>query len=523
MKERKHELKQNLKKNVFTRYSIILVIIIGISCLIRFYYFPFNVPLNSDALYYFWYSSDIIQIGKLPSEWSPVNNGWPIFVSLFFSIFGDKDILTLMSIQRFLSVIISVLILIPVYFLCKKFVERKFALIGTTLIAVDPRLMINSFLGTTDPLYLLLIVSSLTLFLYSNKKFVYFSFVIVGLATLVRGEGIMFFVVLSIMFFIKYRNEKYKVFLKYCLVLLIFTIILLPLTMYRIDSMGSDGMLMRSIEGATLLMGIEDEQNISNNKLISGLEVLIKYLIWIMIPNFILFIPLGIFLIFKEMNFNKLIIIISTGMMIIPAVYAYTVPALDTRYLYVLFPMFSVLSVLSIEKMVSKFNKNNVLIIIIIIILSIIISSSIFYEQQKIDHNHEKGSFEVMKKIFPLIKGTNILYPETSYFSTVQTINQWPNLYSKMKFDMTIISTDNYTLMEKFVFDSKELGLTHIIVDNNMNREKFLNELFFDETKYSYLKKVYDSKNDGYVYHVKVFEIDYESLNKEMQVLTIYE
>ncbi|RZD38977.1 MAG: hypothetical protein CXT78_14480 [Thaumarchaeota archaeon] len=148
---------KNLLK--FSKYTWILLGIILLASIIRFYYFPFKIPLSSDALYYFWYSSDIFQIEKLPNDWSPLNNGWPIFVSLFFNVFDSKDAFTLMQIQKLLSVVSSILIIIPVYFLCKKFVARKFAIIGASLVAFDPRLMINSFLGVTDPLYLLLITS----------------------------------------------------------------------------------------------------------------------------------------------------------------------------------------------------------------------------------------------------------------------------------------------------------------------------------------------------------------------------
>ena len=75
----------------FSKYTIALLTVIGISFIIRFYFFPTQVPLNLDALYYFWYSSDIHQIGGLPNDWSPLNNGWPIFVSLFFSVFDIED------------------------------------------------------------------------------------------------------------------------------------------------------------------------------------------------------------------------------------------------------------------------------------------------------------------------------------------------------------------------------------------------------------------------------------------------
>jgi hypothetical protein len=39
------------------------------------------MPLNSDALYYFWYSSDIYHSGQLPKDGTPINNGF-----FFFSV-----------------------------------------------------------------------------------------------------------------------------------------------------------------------------------------------------------------------------------------------------------------------------------------------------------------------------------------------------------------------------------------------------------------------------------------------------
>ena len=515
MTQKEPHFNWNSKKKIFSKYSIILGIIIGISSLIRFYYFPFDVPLNSDAIYYFWYSSDIYEIGALPNNWTPSNNGWPIFVSIFFTAFDSKDIFELMQMQRILSVIISISIAVPVYFLCKKFVEKKFAVIGASLVAFDPRLMINSFFGITDPLYLLLIITSLTLFLHSNQKLVYISFIFIALSTLVRSEGLVFFVGMLIIFFIRYRKEKLKIILKYILIIGIFNLIILPSIIYQLDTNGEDGIILRT---SNSVIEILDKKE---NNLVFAFEVLIKYLIWITIPNFIIFIPLGIYLIFKKKTIENISIIILSGIMLIPALYAYFVPALDTRYLYVFLPMFSILAALSIQKIIINRHKANL--IIIIIILAIIISSILFYDYKKIDYEHEKESFEVMQKISPLINGTNTLYPETSYFNTIQTIKQWPNLYSNMKFDISVISTNNHNSMEEFIINSQDQGLTHIIIDDNVNRDKFLNELFFDEKKYSYLKKVFDSKDEGFNYHIKVFELDYNSLNKGIPVLIINE
>jgi len=106
----------------FTQYSLFLMLIIFISLVTRFYFFPFDIPITSDALNYFWFSSDIYQIGKLPNDWSLGNNGWPIILSTVFFISDSKDIFSLMEIQKIFSVLISILTIIPVYFLCKKFV-----------------------------------------------------------------------------------------------------------------------------------------------------------------------------------------------------------------------------------------------------------------------------------------------------------------------------------------------------------------------------------------------------------------
>jgi hypothetical protein len=511
MQKIKSYLNPNSKYFLFSKYTAIILVIIGISFTIRIYFFPFDVPLTADSLYYFWYSSDIYQMERLPSNWSPTNNSWSILVSLFFNIFDSKDVFTLMQIQKLLSVVISVLITIPVYFLCKKFVARKFAIIGASLIAFDPRLMINSFLGVTDPLYLLLVSTGLTLFLSSNKKLVFCSFVLISLSTITRGEGIIFLIFLSILFFVRYRKEKYKIIFNYIIILIIILLIVMPMTIYRIDVNGNDPIFVRSISSLNeITTEISINENI-NFKIFEGLKNLIQFLIWIMIPNFIIFLPLGIFLIFQKKNFEKNTIIISSFILIIPGFYAYTFPAnpaLDTRYLYTLFPIFSVLAVLSINRIIGKLNKSNI--IIFIIILLIIMSSLLFYDYKKIDYDHEKESFEIMKEVSLKVKGVNNLPTESRYLSTIQTINQWPTPYLEIKFDIQSISYQNEDNLQDWISKSKDKGLTHIIIDGNEQRPDFLKEIFFQETKYTYLEKIYDSRNQGFNYQLKVFEINYE-------------
>ena len=105
---------------------------------------------------YFLYASEINYVGTLPTSWSPANNGWPSFVALFFSLFSLEDVFSYMQLQRFISIILSVLTIIPIYYLCKKFFTKEYALLGVTFFAFEPRLIQNSLLGITEPLFILL-------------------------------------------------------------------------------------------------------------------------------------------------------------------------------------------------------------------------------------------------------------------------------------------------------------------------------------------------------------------------------
>ena len=57
---------------------------------------------------------------------------------------------------------------------------------------------------------------------------------------------------------------------------------------------------------------------------------------------------------------------------------------------------------------------------------------------------------------------------------------------------------------------SREQELTHLVVDGTDKRSSYFNDLFYNEEKYTYLTKEFDSAEHGYKqYKVKVFKIDY--------------
>jgi len=107
----------NNDKKCTIKNPIILLTIVGIVSLgIRIYYFTPEIPVTLDAFGYFFYAFDAKVIGHLPENYSIANNGWPSFLWAIFSGFEFDNLLSYMQIQRFVSILFSVLTIIPVYF-----------------------------------------------------------------------------------------------------------------------------------------------------------------------------------------------------------------------------------------------------------------------------------------------------------------------------------------------------------------------------------------------------------------------
>ena len=147
-------------------------------------------------------------LDEFPPGYTFPNNGWPSFLYIFFSLFNSDDFLDYMNLQRSLSIIISVSTIIPVYLLCTRFFKKQYAILGSILFAFEPRLILNSTLGISEPLFIMLGTISLYFFLSKKWMYIYLSFVIAALYTLVRYEGLLLIVPLSIIFLIRFRKDK---------------------------------------------------------------------------------------------------------------------------------------------------------------------------------------------------------------------------------------------------------------------------------------------------------------------------
>ena len=486
------------------KVEISFLIIFLFSLVIRFYFFPYNLPLVVDGADNFTYATAINFYGHLPTEWTPINNGWPIFLSFWFSIINLEDTFQYMQLQRIISVVLSSLITIPVYFLCRKFFDEKIALIGVALFAFEPRIILNSFLGITEPLFILLGASSLVLFLKYEKREMFIAFILVSCCTIVRSEGLFLFFTLTILFFIKYKISK-EILKTYLPCVIIFMLILIPIMNYRIDVAGYDGIFQRAVIGTDQIISMTNQNG--NSEIIDGLTLFIKYLGWIMIPNFLIFVPFGIIQYFRKRPKGTNFIIIYLVISSIPILYAYFVQAQDTRYLYILYPIFCLVSLFTVKSFISKLPKKNIMISIIVV--SVCISSIGFYEFEKIDYKKEVELYEIAKIVGDKTSGLNFHPSETRYIRATEIPDNWPFLFQDSDYEIKLVLTGNHENLEDFILDSKN-DLSHLIIDENPKLPVFLQQVFNNEEKYEYLIKEFDSKEEGFSHHMKLFKIDYK-------------
>jgi len=529
------------------RARIFFLIALGISGLvIRLYFFPFDVPLFGDSQGYFWYAIDMSILNQLPSGHSVINNGWPSFLSIIFQLMDSNNFIDYHNMQRFVGVVFSVATIFPVYLLCSRYFKKSYSLLGAALFIFEPRLIQNSFFGTPESMYIFLMALLLFLFLSNNFKKIYLAFGIVALVALVRYEGLLMIIPISTVFFIRFRKQK-KDLIKYGVCISIFILVLMPMVYLRNDTMGQDGFVSHISAGPVYYQESIQENSLTlADFLYLGSINLIKYLGWAQIPYFIIFMPLGIIFIFKKMDYKKSTIIFTIVVMLIPAFYAYSREFQEMKYLYVLYPIFCVLACFTFKKFFEMSEKKNL--IFYLIVIGIVLSSAIFAEWKSMDNEHYKETYQILVQISDRSMVINSDFGthggEFTYFhwTRLHDLEQFPDLKknipnNQIKYALQpageaklLRSGENVSEsasgwkdkssidnLEEYLKLLKEQKVTHLLLDE-VNHSRFINnelrsqlsDVFANEQKYAFLIKEYDSKDQGFQYHLKLFRINYE-------------
>ena len=514
------------KKNILSHFNniwIILGVICTLGFLLRIIWIPHEVPLILDSAGYFWYAIETSITGSFPSiecGWKCTfpNTGWASFLSMFFIIFSSDNYIDYMNLQRYLGLIISVATTIPLYFLCKIFFEKKYAMIASVLFAFNPRIIENSILGITEPMYILSITLMLYTFFQYGKNYPFIAFGIIGIISTVRYEGLLLFVPISLLYFYKFKFSKKNI-IKYFIAITILFLIIIPWGMMKTDLIGHDGLISNISAGPKYYNNVVSESQDPNEKislfLKTGFNTMLRFFVLATLPLLTFLVPLGMYImISKKESSNFLILFCITLTLLIPAFYAYSRNIQEVRYLLPIFPIFCLFSAYFIRKITEKIKYKKLFLILISIF---IISSTVgFIEYKNIDDVNQTEAYEVAKEITKLTKVITY-YSQAGYLDNTRIleVNEFPILRKELPYRLVSIYPDNYETFEEYISDNRKKGLEYVIVDKGDWRSKFLDEVFENEEKYPYLIKIFDSKDKGYKnYHAKIFKINFEEFDK---------
>ncbi len=516
---------QSIAKKIIDKNSIkILIILIALTVIIRLHFTTFNIPISLDGIDYFAYSIAMSREGPFPNGYLTSNIGWSSFVSIFFSMMGDQEMLTLMNVQRILSITISTSIALPIYFLTKIFFKKETSILAATLILFDPRLIENSILGLTDSMFILLVTLGIFFIFYNKSKLIYLSFIFIALSAFVRYEGLLLILPLVISYLIKNKEINYSK-VKFLVGLLLFLIIIIPINYINFENdentifghvispltyMSEN--IMKTNETQVGTTGfLQNNENKTNNFIENAITGLIKFIGWSLIPIFLIFIILSIIFIPKKITKNRIIFGVFFVVLIVPSIYAFGRNFQEIRYVLPLLPIFALLCCYGFNYLINHKRKNNLKKMIAIITI-IIISSFIFIDYQKQDNLLESEMYNASLLLSSEANGVNG-FVKDKYIKVADLQNNWPELLlknekGKMELSTKKFSTNGFTSPTEFIKFNEKKGLTHLLIKEENNNEIF-NEIFFNETNYKYLEKIYDS--DSKIKY-KIFKINFEKL-----------
>lgn len=500
--------KQKIEKVPIIPFVVICIGVIGL--IIRIYYTPQEIPLTLDAFRYFLFANDTAIIGNLPINYNFPNIGWSLFLSILFQIFRFEYYLDSMMIQRICSEIFSVLTIIPLYFLSKKFFDKRLALVGISFFVFSPYIIENSILGITDSLFIFLISSFLALFFSNNMRNSVYAFPILALSALIRYESVLLIIPATIIFLNKFKNENNgKV--SYFFGLFLFFIVIMPFTVWKIQMGLPDGLLSHLVAGGNVVINPGEYVNGDTKfNLILGLTNLPRFLGYLSLPILFIFVPYSIISLIKNSKKDFRMFIFFGVFSLIPALYAFGRGFEEVRYVFVIIPILIVSSLFLIEKISSKINYKIFYASLIIVICS---TSTLFVESRDIDIEYKMEAIQVAKFVSDLPGKINDYGPESHYVEAMNLEDyEFPILSSEIQFKNQVVNVSGETI-EDILKNFKNKQVSYLaITKQSMENNQVLKEIFYEE-KYSFFNKIYDSKNSLKEFNIKIFEIDYSKIN----------
>jgi len=534
-----------------SRIIFFLILIIIISLGLKLYTVDFFIPPHSDDFGYIVNSMQYNQGDFFLSQ--KKHPGWSLVLAPFTAIVNSDNFLDYGSTARILSIAISTITIVPMYILARRFFDEKYSLAAASLFAFEPHLNYNAGGALSEPLLILVLILSMNFILNDKTKYHYIAFIFVGFCWWVRLEAIYPIAAIIFIYFIVHRAKSNSL-RNFFLCMILFLIIISPLFVQRYLQFDDpfyvwySGTIL-SDDYAELLTtenkGIGDfveKHGILGlmDKLSTGLVNVFNILIRISFPYLFILIPFGILFSLRPVD-QKLKNIKANWIIIITIISVIMIPFAiidERRWLFPIFPFLIILSTIPIQRITNyglntfQFSEKQKSIFLVGVICTVLILACTFtmgiggigYGSPNSALEHEKIKFtenlienfdgRILRDqtVDDYLAYVNITSGDNDFktFKSPRGKDPYPDLYEPGK--VVRISVYGKTI-EELIINGETKGLKYIgILEDGSYFFPFLNDIYFNEENYPYMKKVFDSNEMGYKeFKIKVFEIDYKN------------
>ena len=546
-----------MKKTIFFCLAIIVVISIPL----KLYTVDFSIGIHYDDMEYVL---DAIQYSEgdffLDQKKNP---GWPLFLTPFISLLNSEHFLDYSNFARILTLTISTITIFPIYVLARKFFSEKYSVVAASLFAFEPHLNYNSGTPFSEPLVILVLITTMIFILHDKTKYHYLAFVFAGFCWWIRLEAIYPVIAIILIYFVIHRSKPNSLRnFSLCMVFLLITIS--PLFIQR-DLQFDDpfyvwyGGTILADDYAELLTSPEDagitdfveKHGILGlmDRYVNGLTNLFNVLFRILYPYLFILIPFGILFSLRPIE-QKLKHIKTNWIMILSLIAVLAIPFAiieERRFLFALFPFVIILSTIPIQRVTNyglstfSFNERQKSVFLVIVVGVVLLLSTTFtmkvgefgyglpnsvLEHEKIEFTkylvenfdgrilHDEDVIDYLVYVY-LTQDDNADFKE---FKSPRGKDPYPDLYEPGK---VVWLQVNGKTIEELITNGETIGLKYIgILEKGSYFFPFMNDLYYNEEKYPYMEKIFDSNEMNYKeFKIKAFEIDYEKFylikNKE--------
>ena len=145
------------------------------------------------------------------------------------------------------------------------------------------------------------------------------------------------------------------------------------------------------------------------------------------------------------------------------------------------------------------------------IIIIVVASSFLFLNYKNINVEEEQELIELAKIVN---KNKDVLLyvnsPILTHFDAAKLseLKEFPVISSVYDVCCNVVISLDFDV-EDFFPNMKKHGITHILIDEEVNNPIILKKISDNLEKYKNLDKIFDSEEEGYDYHIKLYKINY--------------